>query len=288
MPVDLPARVELAEVPFFPQTRDDDCGPAALAMLLRWTGADTDPLQLAPTVYTPARRGSLQPDMIGAARRAGRLTMPVASLNDILTELAAGHPVLVFQNLGLPWWPQWHYAVAVGYDRPGQRLLLHSGKEARRSVPFPLFDFTWRNAGRWALVVLPPDQLPASGDQAAWLQAASELEQTGQLAAATQAYGAVLERSPDSLPALMGWGNARYAAGELAAARLAFQQATVLHPDAGAAWNNYAQALAEQGELAPAAEAARRAVAAGGSLIEQYRATLAAIEQRAQPAPATQ
>jgi hypothetical protein len=30
-------------------------------------------------------------------------------------QLEAGRPVLVLQNLALKLWPQWHYAVVVGY-----------------------------------------------------------------------------------------------------------------------------------------------------------------------------
>src|SRR2546422_3737218 len=53
--------------------------------------------------------------------RSGQLAVPVTTLSDLLAEVAAGHPVLVFQNLGLHWIPRWHFAVAVG-DRKSTRL----------------------------------------------------------------------------------------------------------------------------------------------------------------------
>ena len=88
--------------------------------------------------------------------------MPVDNLADLLAELDAGHPVLVFQNLALDWSPQWHFAVAVGYDLDSGDLILRSGTERRRVTRLSTFEFTWRRGDYWALVVLPPDRLPAA------------------------------------------------------------------------------------------------------------------------------
>jgi tetratricopeptide (TPR) repeat protein len=194
-----------------------------------------------------------------------------------MAELAAGHPVLVLQNLGLDWWPQWHYAVAVGYDRERGDLLLHSGLEARQWMALSTFERTWARADHWALVILPPARLPATADEPATLRAAAALEQVGHADAAATAYQTILERWPDSLGALMGLGNARYALGDLSGAEVAFRSATINHPRAAAGWNNLAQVLAERGERAPALDAARRAVELGGPLAETYRTTLESI-----------
>src|SRR5262245_45800179 len=96
----LPAHAQVERVPFFPQ-EELHCGPAALAMALAWSGLVVTPPDVAPFVYTPGRSGSLPSDMISGARRYGRLAMPVGSLADLFAEIDAGHPVVVFQNLGL-------------------------------------------------------------------------------------------------------------------------------------------------------------------------------------------
>ena len=92
-------------------------------------------------------------------------------LPSLLGELAAGHPVMVLQNLGLDWYPQWHFAVAVGYDLSTNELALRSGEERRQLVSLDTFNRTWTRADHWALVVLPPDQLPATGAEAEMLSA---------------------------------------------------------------------------------------------------------------------
>ena len=55
----MPRSLELRGTPFFPQ-EDYQCGPAALATVLRAGGAGGDAESLQPQVYLPARAGSLQ------------------------------------------------------------------------------------------------------------------------------------------------------------------------------------------------------------------------------------
>jgi tetratricopeptide (TPR) repeat protein len=274
----LPARAEIASVPFHPQT-ENQCGPAALAMVLGWSGVPVRPEDVAGQVFTPGREGSLAYDLVAAARRADRLAVPVQGLEPLLAELAEGHPVLVLQNLGLGWYPQWHYAVAIGYDLEAGTLTLHSGEEAEQIMPLGTFAHTWQRADQWALAVLPPDTLPVKADETSVLQAAVGLEQAGRYEAAVAAYGAALGRWPDSLAALIGLGNARFAAGHLAGAEAAFRTAVSFHPKEAAAWNNLAHVLAQKGELSEALAAAKRAVDLGGNDAEVYRTTLEEISE---------
>ncbi len=100
LPADLPHTVELTQVPFFPQ-EEYQCGPAALATTLASFGVKVTPEQLVPQVYIPERKGSLQVEMLAAARRHGLVSYQIAPrFEDLLRELAAGHPVIVLQKLG--------------------------------------------------------------------------------------------------------------------------------------------------------------------------------------------
>ena len=128
----IPAQREIASVPFFPQD-EYQCGPAALAMVLAWSGLAVEPADLTEKVYTASLKGSLQPAMIAGARRSGRLAYVISGTESLIREVAAGHPVIVLQNLGLSWIPVWHYAVAIGYDMPADELILHSGTDARQA-----------------------------------------------------------------------------------------------------------------------------------------------------------
>jgi hypothetical protein len=276
----LPEPVELTAVPFFPQ-EEYQCGPAALATVLNWSGVNVTPAELAPQVYLPERRGSLQLELIGAARRHGRIPYVLQpQLESLLAEVSSGNPVLILQNLSLPWYPAWHYAVVAGFDLKRDRLVLRSGPIERHEVPFKVFERTWRRSHYWALVVLPPDRLPFTAEEIPYVQAVAPLERLARWPDTAQAYATALTRWPKSLAARMGLGNSRYALGDVRGAEEAFRQAARDHPDAGVAFNNLAQALSDQGRLPEAQAAAQRAVELGGPQGKTFRETLKQIEAR--------
>lgn len=276
----LPAQTELMDVPFYEQ-RTDECGPASLAMVLLWSGVDVGPDALVREVYAPERRGSLQADIVASARRHGRLAYPVRDLEALVGELAAGHPVLVLQNLGLRWPSVWHYAVVVGYDLERATLWLHSGRQPRRELPLRVFERSWARGKRWGLVVLPPGFLPATAEPSVYVDAVLGLERVGRYAEAEAAYAAALGRWPDATGVGLGLGNSRYARGDLAGAEGAFRAATERWPESAPAWNNLAHVLLERGRPDEARAAAHRALALGGPLAPRYRETLEAIERAA-------
>jgi tetratricopeptide (TPR) repeat protein len=274
----LPPRAEAAGTPFHAQ-RTMECGPASLAMALNWSGVPVGPDELVEQVYTPERGGSLANDLVSGARRHGRLAYPVRNLRELMAELAAGRPVIVLQNLALPWIPQWHYAVAIGYDLPSETLILHSGTTPRMPLSLATFELTWERGKHWALVVLPPGELPAARDRARYFAAVAALEGAGAAEGAAMAYSAGLEAWPGDLGLQMGLGNALYRLDRKDEAAQAFRAAARAHPDSGDAHNNLAHTLMERGELADAREMARRAVAIGGANLPTYRKTLEAIER---------
>ena len=277
-PASLPARAELGNVPYYAQ-QAHQCGPATLAMTLGWSGLHFTPEQLEPEVYIPGKEGSLQPEMIAAARRHGRLAYLLQpSLADLLAEVAAGHPVIVLQNLALSWYPIWHYAVVIGYDLDQRTVTLYSGPDESRQTPISTFEYTWARSGYWALLTLPPGELPRTASEERYLESALALEQTGQLQAAATSYRAALGRWPQSEAARIGLGNSYYAMGKLADAEAVFRQASRDHPQSGIAFNNLAQTCADEGKYAEALAAARRAVELGGPLADTFRQTLADIQ----------
>jgi len=276
----IPAQREIASVPFFPQ-EEYQCGPAALAMVLAWSGLAVEPAELTEKVYTASLKGSLQPAMITGARRSGRLAYVISGTESLIREIAAGHPVIVLQNLGLSWIPVWHYAVAVGYDTPRDEIMLHSGQHARQRLSMPVFQNTWARADDWGLLVLNPGELPATAVEGKFVEAVIGLEKVKQFAAAVEGYRAALSRWPDNLAAMMGLGNSYYALGDLKNSEATFRQATEAHPREGAAWNNLADVLLRQGQKSEALDAARKAIALGGPGADIFQKTLEEIQTAA-------
>lgn len=275
---DLPRQLELKATPFIAQERYQ-CGPAALAMSLRAAGFAVDAEALVAQVYVPQRQGSLQVEMLAAARRNGAFSVTIPPrLDALVAELAGGNPVLILQNLSLPVAPVWHYAVAIGYDLDRGEMILRSGTTERLVMPMSTFEHTWARGGYWGMVALAPGRLPATVTEAAVLDALVAFEKSGAPGASRQTYRLALRRWPGDMALALGLGNSAYAAGDRAAAAEAFQHATVLHPDSGAAFNNLAVALKELGRLREARAAAEKALALGGPWRAAALDTLASIE----------
>jgi len=277
----LPQQVELSEVPFYPQ-ETHQCGPASLAMALgAGGGVQVTPQDLTPQVYLPGLSGSLQVEMLAATRRNGLLAYELApKLDDLLTEVADGSPVVVLQNLALSWYPVWHYAVVVGYDLKREEIILRSGLERRQVLPLTTFEHTWERAGYWAMLALPPGRMPRTATEAAYVASAVALEKTAPPKSAEATYEAALKRWPRNLSARIGLGNAAYAQGDWKRAEKAYLQATLDHPKSAIAFNNLAQTLAEQKRYPEALVLANKAVLLGGPEQDAARNTLDQIRNK--------
>jgi tetratricopeptide (TPR) repeat protein len=246
-PEDLPASAEIAEVPFFPQTQHQ-CGPAALATVLSYHGDNTSPEQLSSQVYLPEREGSLQIEIAAAARGHDMLAYPLRpQLHDLLAEVAAGNPVLILQNNGFNWAPQWHYAVVIGYDFSRQEIALHSGTIKRRLTAFDTFETTWKRSGYWARVILPAGRVPETAELTDYLKAAYALEETSRGQAALRAYRAGAVTWPSAYTAWLALGNMAYQLHLSEESVDAFIHASGIEPDDALVWNNLAYALHDAG-----------------------------------------
>lgn len=254
-PAELPDRVELETTPFFPQTAYH-CGPAALATAVGAVGVAADPEAIAERIFLPARQGTLQLEMIAGVRREGLVATRIpASFEALLRELAAGHPVVVLQNLGLDIAPMWHYAVVVGYDRLSGELVLRSGTVRRQIMSWRTFEHTWKRAGSWAFVALPPGRWPPTATQADAVEAAVGFERAAGPKAAQKAYASAVQRWPAEPILAVGLGNSAYANGQMVLAADAFSFSAHRHRSVPA-WINLARTLLDAGHPDAALQAA--------------------------------
>jgi tetratricopeptide (TPR) repeat protein len=260
---DLPRRAEIDSAPFYPQAEKNLCGPESLAIALGAAGIVASVDTLTPQVYLPGREGSLQIEMLAAARRNGAVAVQLASRTDaLLREVAAGQPVVVLLNLAFNIAPMWHYAVVIGYDLDAQQIILRSGKERRMQMTMTTFENTWARSEHWGFTVNAPGKLPVTAGDKDVQSALIAFERVAMPKDAALAYSAASERWPANSVLRMGLGNSLHAAGDKPRAAQVYEQ-LARDKKSGAAWVNLAMTYAELGQKAKAQDAAQQALAAG-------------------------
>lgn len=276
-PADVPRTTEIRDTPFFPQT-EYQCGPAALATILGKAGANASPDELAKEVYLPGRKGSLQVEMMAAPRRHGLVGSQLPAAYDaLLREVGAGRPVLVLQNLGF--WPfdNWHYAVVVGFDYEKGELYLRSGATERQALPFTIFEVTWKRSGYWAMVVTPPETIPATATEATYLPALVAFERGATPAQSRTAWEAFQARWPGNALASVALSNRYYADRNLVKATAVLRLAEQKNPGSAEVLNNLAQMLSDMGHDDEALALIDRAAGIKGPFEAEVAATRAGI-----------
>ena len=115
------------EVPIVRQA-PERCGPAALAMVMRFYGADSSAIAIADRAYDPQLHGSLITDLAAAARAAG-FTAEVERYSDslVVAGLANGTPPIVLYQNGSSVITVPHYGVVVAWDPAADAFTLHDG-----------------------------------------------------------------------------------------------------------------------------------------------------------------
>lgn len=237
----VPKKSFLTNVPYIRQ-KENYCGPASLAMVLNRAGKELSEDELKLSIFTPAKNGTYQTDLITAARRMGLMAIKIRGIAPLVNEIADGNPVIVFQNLGFSYLPNWHYAVAIGYDLDGPDIILHSGDKKNTKSDLRFFERSWALADYWGLVVLPAGELSSSAGEVEHLEAAAGLERIGKYKAAKKAYKSILTRWPKSLVGLIGLGNVLYIEKKFHSAVKYLEIANENHPDSDIVKHNLAVA----------------------------------------------
>ena len=182
----LPERVELSGR--FYKGVANQSGPQVLASMLSQQGIVITPGLLDKPLHLPGGEAQLQQNMQNLAREYGMMVYPLDSnLPALLTQVAAGYPVMVRFTEGSALWSEPRYAILSGYNRQKQTVLLRAGMDQRLLMSFGSFESAFKDAGGWAVLIQAPTQIPANVDQQRWLKAANDLAQAGQEQAAARA-----------------------------------------------------------------------------------------------------
>jgi ATP-binding cassette subfamily B protein len=143
-------------VPLIRQPSEHECGPAALAMVLRRWGIPADAAQVARATGGPGQSvaaGALRDEV----RRWGLQAFLIrGDVGDLAREIGWNRPVLVglvqryTNNRAYA-----HYEVVVGINARSQQLLLLDPGHGMREDAMSTFSQEWEGAGRLTLVVGP-------------------------------------------------------------------------------------------------------------------------------------
>lgn len=241
----IPNRVNLQQVPFFPQ-QPLHCGPAALATVLVHYQQDVTPESLAPFLFTPGAKGTYALDMAASIRREGLLALPAPqSLAELLELTAQGYPSIHLMNLGFRHLPKWHYAVLVGYDIERNAVLMRSGRHKMRWYSFYHFERSRALADYWSVVPVPVDRVPRL---ASWESAYAELLNFQEVRPelAQTAWETASDTYRDYWQFPFAEGNVAWGKQDFQHAVMAYKEGLVRAPLNASLWNNLGYAYQSQ------------------------------------------
>lgn len=241
------------KVPFVPP-RSNLCASTSIEMLSMYWQERTSfvPIlsqeEVDGRTLIPAKGGTLQVELVATARANGLLVYPLnPTFEAMFTELEKKHPVIVLVNRGYSWYPLWHYAPITGYNAKEKTILMHFSDQPNEALPIETFAALWKRSDNWAVVILPPEHLPASATPKTFLHSAYELEKTGMKNDAIIAYQTALKRWPKDVNILFALANAYYNSNQLSKAEQSYHKLIALKPGHPLAINNLADLLCRTG-----------------------------------------
>ena len=269
-----PPATSVLPVPFIAQ-QPNGCGPAVLAMVAGYHGANITLAQVAASLPVPAPGGALTIDLVQGARQLGFWSRHYrGDLADLRAKLAAGLPLIVRGWFG----DNEHFLVVIGHDLDRQLVIVHTDQRPRHELRVEDFRRFWERGGRWTLLACPPAR-------ATWRLTADEhndlgvfLEQRGDLLAAAGHYREASVRAGQAAYYPMNLGNVLAKQGLFREAVAAYRQAVRRDPRNADALNNLAWALGELGaDLDEAAQHCRQACALRPDRRAYYLDTLGGV-----------
>lgn len=152
--------VAVRGVPLYRQQAHHDCGPTALAMVLRYWDPESD---VTPLLHRPVDARSSAAELRAFARARGYAAFVLdGEVADLVHEIKLGRPVIVGVAQPTATGHVAHYQVVVGFHKDTQRVALLDPARGWRENSFAGFLEEWVPTGKVLLVVLPRQGAPAT------------------------------------------------------------------------------------------------------------------------------
>jgi len=145
----------ISDVPFISQKKDR-CGPAALAMVLRYWGAKVSEKDVAREVYLPLLQGALLSDLRAYAEQRGfKAHSYMSGMDDLRYRITRNEPLILLLDLGGESVERPHYVVAIGFQEAKKLLIIHSGRKENQVCSYKKILNQWAKMNYLALLVQP-------------------------------------------------------------------------------------------------------------------------------------
>ena len=149
-----PAGVFRLPVPVIAQA-PERCGPAVLAMVMRFHGASDSAVAEADRAYSAELRGALVTDLARAAERAGFAARVTALTEDsLLAMLRDSVPPILHYRTGAGPVTRGHYGVLAGWDPARREYLVNDGNAKTARYGHDDLMRRWKSADSLTLIVL--------------------------------------------------------------------------------------------------------------------------------------
>ncbi len=139
------------DVPFVRQ-REEGCGAAAIAMVMRYWGREADDAAILRALHDRQLRGIRASELARYFREHGFRAFEFrADWDDLVAHIAKGRPLVIALREGAG---ALHYVVVAGVDTAGGVVLVNDPAR-RKLAKLDRSDLERRWNGRWALLALP-------------------------------------------------------------------------------------------------------------------------------------
>ncbi|MCX5656791.1 MAG: PA2778 family cysteine peptidase [Candidatus Omnitrophica bacterium] len=268
------------KVPFYKQN-SNTCGPAALASVLEYWGADFTPENIIRSVYSLELRGTLDFEISYYARQFNFWSKYYqSSFDDLKGKIREGIPLIILEKES-PVLNSYHYIVVFGFDEGERRIIAHTGRKASAWIPYNRFFKTWKRGDFGAIVVCPPEKVDWPLDPQGYIYLGYLLEKKEFFDKAAQIYLKAINIEPGSEVAYFNLGNVYVKLNKYTEAEEAFQKTIELNPGFADAYNNLACVyLSENKNLEEAQRLTQKALELNPEGKEYYIDTLDKIREK--------